>query len=174
VNVILLERVNNLGGLGDEVKVRPGYARNFLLPQGKALLANDANRAQFEERRAELERIAAADFANSQARADAINILTLVIERKAGDEGRLFGSVGAQDIVDAVTEKGVAIERSEVRLPDGPIRQTGEYSVDVHVHAEINAALKVMVAPEGGFPEPVAAAEPETTEDDAWSDMASE
>jgi large subunit ribosomal protein L9 len=148
MEVILLEKVQNLGNLGDKVNVKPGYGRNYLLPQGKAVPATEANVAEFEARRAELEKAAAESLAAAQARAEKINELTLTIARKAGDEGKLFGSVSNIDIVDAAVAAGVEIERNEVIMPTGPIRQTGEYDVDVQLHTDVDASIKVVVEAE--------------------------
>jgi len=146
MNVILLEKVANLGGLGDTVKVRAGYGRNYLIPQGKAKPATPENIAYFESQRAELERRAAEELAAAQARAEHIEGLEAVtIAANAGDEGKLFGSVGPQDIADALTAAGVEVERHEVRMPEGPIRAVGEYSVEVHLHADVNAEANVNV-----------------------------
>ena len=146
MNVILLEKVANLGGLGDTVKVRAGYGRNYLIPQGKAKPATPENIAYLESQRAELERRAAEELAAAQARAEHIEGLEAVtIAANAGDEGKLFGSVGPQDIADALTAAGVEVERHEVRMPEGPIRAVGEYSVEVHLHADVNAEANVNV-----------------------------
>ena len=148
MNVILLERVNNLGDLGDEVSVKAGFARNFLLPKKKAVQANDANRAVFEERRKELEDAANEKLAEAKARAEALNQFLLTIQVKAGEEDRLFGSVGTQDIADALVSKGLEVERSEVRLPDGAIRVLGEYEVDIQVHSDVTATIHLHVLTE--------------------------
>lgn len=149
MNVILLDKIANLGNLGDQVAVKSGYARNFLLPQGKAVVANTANTEVFEARRAELESKLAADLTAAQARADKINTLeTVVITSKAGDEGKLFGSIGNRDIADAVTAAGVALAKSEVRLPLGALRNTGEFEVEVQVHTEVRATVKLSVVAE--------------------------
>ena len=148
MNVILLERVNNLGDLGDEVSVKSGFARNFLLPKKKAVQANDANRAVFEERRKELEDAANEKLAEAKARAEALNQFLLTIQVKAGEEDRLFGSVGTQDIADALVSKGLEVERSEVRLPDGAIRVLGEYEVDIQVHSDVTATIHLHVVAE--------------------------
>ena len=146
--MILLERVNNLGDLGDEVSVKAGFARNFLLPKKKAVQANDANRAVFEERRKELEDAANEKLAEAKARAEALNQFLLTIQVKAGEEDRLFGSVGTQDIADALVSKGLEVERSEVRLPDGAIRVLGEYEVDIQVHSDVTATIHLHVLTE--------------------------
>ena len=146
--MILLERVNNLGDLGDEVSVKAGFARNFLLPKKKAVQANDANRAVFEERRKELEDAANEKLAAAKARAEALNQSLLTIQVKAGEEDRLFGSVGTQDIADALVSKDLEVERSEVRLPDGAIRVLGEYEVDIQVHSDVTATIHLHVVAE--------------------------
>ncbi len=148
MEVILLEKVQNLGNLGDKVSVRPGYGRNFLVPQGKAAPATQANLAEFEKRRAELERAEAGTLGTAQARADLLKDLSVTITRKAGDEGRLFGSVGTGDIAEAVAATGVEIQKQEIRLPEGALRRTGEYDVDVHLHTDINASVKVEIVAE--------------------------
>ena len=145
MNVILLENVENLGGIGDLVKVKPGYGRNFLLPQGKAALATDANMKAIEARRAELEKAAAEEVAKAKTRAKAINGVEVVIPANAGSEGKLFGSVGPIDIADALAGIQVAVERAEVRMPDGPIHELGEFTVGVHLHSEVNAEVTVRV-----------------------------
>ena len=148
MNVILLERVNNLGDLGDEVSVKAGFARNFLLPKKKAVQANDANRAVFEERRKELEDAANEKLSAAKGRAEALNDYLLTIQVKAGEEDRLFGSVGTQDIADALVSKGLEVERSEVRLPDGAIRVLGEYEVDIQLHSDVTATIQLHVVAE--------------------------
>ena len=145
MNVILLDNVENLGNIGDLVKVKPGYGRNFLIPQGKAALATQHNIKEIEARRADLEKAAAAEVAAAKTRADAINGVELVIAANAGAEDKLFGSVGPIDIVDALKEIQVEVERSEVRMPDGPIHELGEYEVGVHLHSAVNATVKVRV-----------------------------
>ena len=150
MEVILLERIAGLGGLGDRVDVKPGYARNYLVPQGKALSATERNIARFEERRAELERQAADEVVRAQRRSEDLAALELVVTRRAGGEGRLFGSVGIGDVAEAATEAGVEVRRNEVRMPDGPIRQTGRYEVAVRVHPDVEAAVRVAVVPMGG------------------------
>jgi len=148
MDVILLDTVENLGGIGDKVKVKPGYARNYLLPQGKATRATPENIAQFEARRAELEAKAEAVIADAQARAEKISGLKLVIRAKAGSEGKLFGSVGTVDIAAAAEAAGVVIERSELRLADGPLRMVGEHEVEVHLHSEVSVPISVTVEAE--------------------------
>ena len=145
MNVILLDNVENLGSIGDLVKVKPGYGRNFLIPQGKAALATPENIKEIEARRAELEKAAAEELAAAKARADAVDGVELVIPANAGSEDKLFGSVGPIDIVEAMKGIQVEIERSEVRMPDGPIHELGEYEIGVHLHSEVNATVKVRV-----------------------------
>ena len=148
MEVILLEKVLNLGDLGDKVTVRPGFGRNYLIPKGKAVAATEDNIAQFERRRAELEQTQADALAAAQKRADALKDVTVSIARKAGDEGRLFGSVGTGDIAEAVTAAGMELHKHEVRLPEGPLRQAGEYDIVLHLHADVDASVKVTVVPE--------------------------
>ncbi len=145
MNVILLDNVENLGSIGDLVKVKPGYGRNYLLPQGKAALATPENMKQIEERRAELEKAAAEELAKAKARAEVVNGMELVIQANAGPEGKLFGSVGPIDIAEAFSGVQVDVERSEVRMPEGPIQELGEFTVGVHLHPEVNAEVTVRV-----------------------------
>ena len=145
MEVILLEKVENLGNIGDQVNVKSGYGRNFLLPQGKATLATPENIAIFEARRAELEAKQADELAAAQARADKLEGLVLSITAKCGPEGKLFGSLGTIDIAEAASAEGLEIERSEVRLPDGPLRAVGEFDVEVHLHTDINVTIKINV-----------------------------
>lgn len=148
MQIILLEKVANLGSLGETVNVRPGYARNFLFPQGKAVPATKANVAEFEARRADLEAQAAAKLADAQSRAAKIEEIEVSVAVKAGDEGKLFGSLGTRDIADLVTQAGVEVAKSEVRLPEGPIRNLGEFDVAIQLHAEVMATLKLHVVAE--------------------------
>lgn len=148
MEVILLEKVANLGGLGDTVRVRAGYGRNYLIPQGKAKPATAENVAYFEAQRAELERKAAEEFAAAEARAEKLNALEVTITANAGEEGKLFGSVGPQDVAEAITAAGIEVGRHEVRMPEGPIRAVGEYSVELHLHADVNASVSVNVTGE--------------------------
>ena len=149
MNVILLEKIANLGKLGDKVSVKAGYARNFLLPKSKAVVANDANEKFFQERRAELEAKEASELAAAQTRADKLATLaSVVIASKAGDEGKLFGSVGTRDIADAVTAAGVEITKAEVRLPLGALRTTGDFEVEVQLHTEVKGSVKISVVAE--------------------------
>jgi large subunit ribosomal protein L9 len=147
MNVILLDNVENLGSIGDLVKVKAGYGRNFLLPQGKAALATPGNMKAIESRRAELEKNAAGDLTAAKKRADVINGMELVISANAGSEDKLFGSVGPVDITEAFTAVQVEVQRSEVRMPDGPIHELGEFKIGVHLHPEINAEVTVKVVP---------------------------
>ena len=148
MNVILLQKVANLGNIGDRVKVRSGYGRNFLLPQGKATLATPENIARFEARRAELERSAREHLESAGERAVALKDFKLTIPAKAGTEGKLFGSIGTADIAEACSKAGFKIERSEVRLPSGPLRTLGEHVVSLHLHADVDVPLAVSVVPE--------------------------
>lgn len=145
MNVILLDNVENLGKIGDLVKVKPGYGRNYLLPQGKAALATPENIKQIEARRAELEKAAAEELANAKSRAAVIGGTELVIPANAGSEGKLFGSVGPIDIADAFSKVQIEVERSEVRMPEGPIHDIGEFDIGVHLHPEVDATVKVRV-----------------------------
>jgi large subunit ribosomal protein L9 len=145
MNVILLDNVENLGSIGDMVKVKPGYARNFLLPQGKAALATDKNLKEIEARRAELEKAAAEELAKAKARYEVINGMELVVQANAGPEGKLFGSVGPIDIAEAFTGVQVEVERAEIRMPEGPIQELGEFPVGVHLHVEVNAEITIRV-----------------------------
>ena len=149
MEVILLENIGNLGGLGDKVSVKAGYGRNFLIPQGKAVPATDSNIAEFEARRAELERAAAEALTAAQKRAAAISALeTITIEANAGEEGKLFGSIGTRDIADALTAAGCEIDKAEVRLPEGALRELGEYSIAVQVHPDVMTDVSVEVVAE--------------------------
>jgi large subunit ribosomal protein L9 len=148
MDVILLEKIANLGNLGDKVNVKGGYARNFLLPQGKATAATAANVEAFEARRAELEKQAAEKKAQADARAAKLAELTVTIAANSGDEVKLFGSIGTRDIAEAVSAAGVELDKSEVRLPNGALRNTGEYDVEVHLHTDVEATVKVVVVAE--------------------------
>ena len=146
MEVILLEKVANLGNLGDKVKVKAGYGRNYLLPQGKATAATEANLAAFEARRAELERVAAERQAAAEARAARlVELAEVSIAATAGEEGKLFGSIGTNDIAEAVTAAGVELAKSEVRLPNGTIRQIGEYEVVLHLGTDVETVIKLIV-----------------------------
>ena len=150
MNVILLEQVENLGTIGDNVNVKAGYGRNFLLPQGKATVATPENIAIFEARRAELEAKQASDLGAAKLRADKLQGLELTLTANVGVEGKLFGSVGTVDIADAATTAGTEILRSEVRLPDGPLRTVGVHEVEIHLHTDLNVFIKVEVVGEAG------------------------
>lgn len=149
MEVILLENISNLGSLGDKVDVKAGYGRNFLIPQGKAVPATEANTAEFEARRAELEAAAAEALAAAQARGESLSALEgVTIGANAGEEGKLFGSIGTRDIADAVSAAGVAIDKSEVRLPEGALRELGDYEIAIQVHGEVTAIVNIAVVPE--------------------------
>jgi len=148
MNVILMERINKLGDLGEEVTVKPGFARNFLIPRGKAVRATPENRAVFEARRADLEQVQEARLGEARGRAGSLEGMSVTIVVRAGEEGKLYGSVGTHDIAEAVIAKGVEIERAEVRLPEGPIRSTGEYEVDVQLHSDVVVQIQVVVVAE--------------------------
>jgi large subunit ribosomal protein L9 len=149
MEVILLDKIAKLGGLGDKVSVKSGYARNYLLPQGKAVFASKANVEHFEARRAELEAKLAEVLATAQARAAKIvELAEVTIASKAGDEGKLFGSIGTRDIADAITEAGVEVTKAEVRLPLGAIRETGEFEIAIHLHTDVDTSIKVNVIAE--------------------------
>src|SRR5262245_30039390 len=145
MEVILLQKVDNVGGIGDRVRVKSGYARNYLIPQGKATLATAANIEKFEARRAELEAKASSELAAAQARAKKLEGQTVRIRAQTGTEGKLFGSVGTIDIAEACEKLGVSVERSEVRLPDGPLRVVGEHKIELHLHTDVNVELTVLV-----------------------------
>jgi large subunit ribosomal protein L9 len=148
MNIILLEKIQNLGKLGDRISVKSGYARNYLLPKGKAVLATPQNVAVFEERRAALEKAEAEVLAKAQARGEAISGKAVTISVKAGDEGKLFGSVGTADIAEAAQTAGIDVARNEIRMPTGAFRNTGSYEVEIHLHPDVNAQLTVNVIPE--------------------------
>lgn len=148
MEIILLEKVENLGNLGDKVNVKNGYGRNYLIPGGKATVATDANIAEFEQRRAELEKTAAEALATAQARSEALTGLNITIPARAGDEGKLFGSIGTVDIAEAVNAAGVAVEKREIRMPEGPLRQIGEFEIGFHLHTDVNTSINVTVVAE--------------------------
>ncbi|MBS0387134.1 MAG: 50S ribosomal protein L9 [Proteobacteria bacterium] len=148
MDVILLQKVANLGTIGDRVKVKSGYGRNYLLPSGRATLATPANVARFELRRAELERVAGEELGSAQQRAESLRDFRITITAKAGSEGKLFGSVGTSDIAEACTAAGQKVNRSEVRLPTGPIRQVGEHHVALHLHTDVEVTIVVIIAAE--------------------------
>ncbi len=148
MQVILLEKVGKLGDLGDQVNVKAGYGRNYLFPFGKAVPATEASIAEFEQRRAELEAAAAEKVAAAQARADKLADLTVTIGAHAGEEGKLFGSVGTRDIAEAITAAGVEVSKSEVKLPLGVIREVGEFEIAIQLHAEVTATVNIVVVGE--------------------------
>lgn len=147
MEVILLKQVTNLGELGDKVRVKAGYGRNFLIPQGIALPANEANMAVFEERRAELEKAAAETLGAARSRAERMADLSVTITANANEEGKLFGSVGPQEIAAAVTEQGIDLEKSEIDMPDGAFHDAGEFVVSAHLHADVQTPITVIVEP---------------------------
>ena len=148
MHVILLDNVENLGNIGDLVTVKPGYGRNYLLPTGKAALATKVNIAEIDARRADLEKHAAEDLTAAKARAELVSGMELVIPANVGAEGKLFGSVGPIDVAEAFEKVGVAVAHSEIRMPDGPIHEVGDFSVGLHLHVEINVDVTVKVVPE--------------------------
>lgn len=149
MEIILLDKIANLGGLGDQVSVKSGFARNFLFPQGKAVPATKDNVEKFEARRAELEAKIAEELSAAEARAEKINELgEVTIASPAGEEGKLFGSVGTRDIADAITAAGVEVQKSEVRLPAGTLRETGEFDIDVQLHSDVTTSIKVIIIKE--------------------------
>ena len=148
MEVILLEKIANLGNLGDKVIIKSGYGRNYLVPQGKAVPATASKIAEFEARRAELEKAAAEKLSAAQKLGNELNKLQIVITQKAGDEGRLFGSVGTHNIAEAITVAGIAIEKHQIRLPNGAIRHIGEYPIDINLHSDVIVTLTIKVAAE--------------------------
>lgn len=148
MDVILLEKINNLGDLGDRVSIKPGYGRNYLLPKKKAVPATPKNIAEFESRRAEFEQAQRDSFARAKARAAHLQEMSVVVASKVGLEGKLFGSVSATDIAYTLSEAGIEVTRQEVRMPGGPIRHIGDYEVMIHLHADVDALLRVKVIAE--------------------------
>lgn len=148
MEVILLQKIENLGALGDKVTVKSGYGRNYLVPTGRAVFATKANLEAFEARRADLEKAAAEALATAEERKAKIEQLSISISSKAGDEGKLFGSVGTADIAQAACDAGVEIEKREVRLPEGPFHIVGEFEVVIHLHTDVDAVLKLAIVPE--------------------------
>lgn len=157
MQVILLQRIVNLGKLGETVDVKPGYGRNFLIPQGKALPATAANVEKFEARRAELEAQEAEELAAAQKRADALKDVNVIMRAKSGDEGKLFGSIGTRDIAEALTKSGLEVDRSEVKLPEGAFRQVGEFNVDIQLHHDVTTTILVTILSEDGNDDQAAA-----------------
>lgn len=148
MQVILLEKIGKLGNLGDQVTVKAGYGRNFLIPFGKAVAATDENVKTFEARRAELEAAAAEKRAGADARAEKLAEVSVTIEANVGEGGKLFGSIGTRDIADAISAAGVEVNKSEVRMPEGPIREIGSYEIDIQVHSDVVQTVTVVVAAE--------------------------
>jgi len=148
MEVILLEKIRNLGDLGEKVVVKPGYGRNYLIPTGLAVAATKANVEAFEARRAELEKVAAEKLAAAEARQAQLAGLHVTVARKAGEEGKLFGSVGTADIAEAVTAAGVEVDRQEVRLSEGALRVAGDYEIDIHLHSDVDAKVTLSIVPE--------------------------
>jgi large subunit ribosomal protein L9 len=148
MELILLEKIQKLGDLGDKVRVKPGYGRNYLVPNGKAVPATAKHLAEFETRRAELEKVALQKLSTAEERCAALVGFEIVLSAKTGDEGKLYGSIGPREIAEAVTEKGINLEKAEVIMGEGPIRYTGEHNVLVHLHADVEAEIKVIVNPE--------------------------
>ncbi|HVT32479.1 MAG TPA: 50S ribosomal protein L9 [Rhodanobacteraceae bacterium] len=146
MELILLQKVKNLGNLGDKVKVKPGYGRNYLVPQGRAVAATEANLAEFEKRRAEYEAKANQQLSGAEGRKAQLENASITIKANASPEGKLFGSVGPRDIAEAFTATGLAIEKSEVVMAEGPLRHVGEFDVQIHLHADVNTTVKVIVA----------------------------
>lgn len=145
MQIILRERIRKLGALGDLVNVKPGYARNFLIPAKKAMMATPANLLRFDVERAALEKVAAELLVAAEARASALSALSISIAGSAGEGGKLFGSIGTRDIAEAISNLGVAIDKHEIRMPHGVIRQVGEYEVSVHLHTDVDVTLKITV-----------------------------
>jgi large subunit ribosomal protein L9 len=148
MEVILLEKVGNLGGLGAQVRVKAGYGRNYLIPNRKAVPATKQNIEKFEANRAELEKAQAGIVGKANIRAEAFNELAITLKRKAGPEGKLYGSVGTADISEAVTETGVELQKNEIRLPDGPFRHIGEFDVEINLHTDVSVSVRVNIVPE--------------------------
>ncbi len=145
MKVILQEKIGHLGNVGDQVTVKAGYGRNFLIPRGKAVQATPSNIEQFEKRRAQLEKAAADVLASAKARADKLSTLTVSVEANASDEGKLFGSIGPRDVADAICNAGVEVEKSEVSMPEGPIRMIGEYDIALQLHSDVEATVKLHI-----------------------------
>jgi large subunit ribosomal protein L9 len=148
MEIILLEKIANLGAKGEKVNVKPGYGRNYLIPQGKAAPATAENVAEYEARRADLEKAAAETLAAAETRRDALLDKVITIASKAGDEGKLFGSIGTADIASVISEQLVAVERNEVRLPDGAFRTIGEHDVQIQLHTDVNVVVKLIIEAE--------------------------
>ncbi len=164
MEIILLEKIDNIGSVGDQVTVKAGYARNYLIPKGKATLATSENIAKFESQRAELMAKAEDELVRAKGRAKLLEDKVIIINAKAGAEGKLFGSVGTLDVVKACDSLGAPVERSEVRLPDGPIRLIGEYKVELHLHTDVNVELIMRVETSDSEEEPDLEEEPSSLE----------
>ncbi|WP_352338309.1 50S ribosomal protein L9 [Psychrobacter sp. 16-MNA-CIBAN-0192] len=163
MQIILLQRIVNLGKLGETVDVKPGYGRNFLIPHGKALPATAVNIEKFEARRAELEAEEKKELDTAQERADALTDVNVIMRAKSGDEGKLFGSIGTRDIAEALTNSGLEVDRAEIKLPEGALRQVGEYNVDIQLHHDVTATILVTILSEDGDDQAV---EDDQSEDD--------
>jgi large subunit ribosomal protein L9 len=148
MEVILLEKIVNLGNLGDRVSIKNGYGRNYLVPQGKAVPATAKKLAEFEARRADLENAAAEKLSAAQSQGEKLSKLEIVITHKAGDEGRLFGSVGTHNIAEAINQAGGVVEKQQIRLPHGTIRQVGDYDIDINLHSDVIVTMSIKVAAE--------------------------
>ena len=148
MDIILLEKIRNLGELGDQVNVKSGYARNYLLPSGKAVIANDTNKAAFEARRTELEKAQADSLAAAQSRSSKVDGQRIELSARAGEDGKLFGSIGTREIAEAISATGTEISRSEVLMPDGPIKEISEAVLEISFHPEVTAKITVSVTPE--------------------------
>lgn len=148
MEIILLEKIENLGVMGDKVNVKSGYGRNYLIPQGKAAPATEGNIAEYEARRADLEKAASESLTGAEARREKLVDMVLNIKANAGEEGKLFGSVGTSEIIAAITAGGAEVEKHEVRLPDGAFHQIGEYEVELHLHADVNVTIKLVIEAE--------------------------
>lgn len=148
MEVILLEKIHKLGDLGEKVRVKPGYGRNYLIPEGKAVSATQENVEKFEAQRAELEKAQAEAFESAKSRAEKMIDVSVTFARKAGSEGKLFGSVGTVDIANAVSQTGIELTKQEVRLPKGPFRAIGEFEVGVHLHTDVDAKIKINIIAE--------------------------
>jgi large subunit ribosomal protein L9 len=145
MEVILLEKVRNLGNLGDKVQVKSGYGRNYLIPENKAVFATEKNIERFEQRRSELEQMAQKSFAAAEQRAAKLNDLTLTVRAMASDEGKLYGSVGVNEVKEALTEKGIAVNKREIVMPEGPLHSVGNYTVELHVHSDVIAQVQLEI-----------------------------
>lgn len=148
MDVILLDKVGKLGEIGDKVAVKAGFGRNYLIPQGKAVPATEENLKEFEARRAELEAAAAEKLGEAQKRAEKLQDMEITIPANAGDEGKLFGSIGTKDIADAVSAKGAEVDKAEIKLPEGTLREIGDYDIDIQLHADVTVTIKLSVVPE--------------------------